>query len=389
LTPVSSEKEELDIGIKIGTSPSTDRCLLEILDQVRPALSTALIGGEGYVRLARIASLLPLKFSNFWGLEIRLGQPEALADILLSVHKGDPGMALLAGSSPSSLDPLCQTWPGWRTLRAFAGSLLNEGHQLHRRIRNLWLEFDLAEAAFGQDLEKAIAQPNLFFGPEMASSPEEMIAVISEVMAMHGSTQPGPGMLRWFLDALPPGAMLVQVGLMLTRVDDSGLRCCVTCRKPETIRPWLSSILPKDHSEPLFLLVKELLPLTHHTAFFLNLTEEGVEAAIGLECYRDWLQDGPEHWSALLDFLTDHGLCLPQKVKGIQDYAGVTESPLSDRLAGSMLYLPTSRKIHHLKCLLAGGRITQAKAYLSVSRPRIPRDIAEAVSEEPGMGPIW
>lgn len=373
----------------VETAPVSDRRMRATLDQISPALSSLLINEEGYARLVRVASLLPLEFSSFWGLECRLGQQEALADILFAVKKGGMGITFLAGTSPSSLDQPCHAWPSWRNLRALAQTWLDESHLLHRHVRNIWLEFDLAEASSPQDLDNAIRQPNIFFGTELSSTSLETLEVTREVMTLLGRSQPDPAILQWFMNTLPSGANLFQLGLMLTRVDDCGLRLCVDQVKPDDIRPWLAAILTKQDSELFSECIEELLPMIHHVAFIFNLTDEGVAATIGLECYRDGLQNDPEQWLPLFDFLTDRGLCLPEKVYGVCGYAGVTESPIADRLAGSMVYLNTIRKINHVKCTLTLGQITQAKIYLAVIRPRVPLDVPGMISEDRVNDHVW
>ncbi len=47
-----------------------------LLEQIPPALSPALLGEEGYRRLAIVASLLPLELSSYFGFECHLGQQE-------------------------------------------------------------------------------------------------------------------------------------------------------------------------------------------------------------------------------------------------------------------------------------------------------------------------
>jgi hypothetical protein len=355
-----------------AASGALSQQLLTILQWIRPALPPVLINEEGYNRLAEVASLLPVELSNFWGFECRLGQKTALADILFEVKRETPGIALLAGETPSVLDQLCDTWPGWNNLRILAQCWLNDLHLFRNHLRNIWLEFDLAEALSQEALQKASRNPNFFFGPESHSSPREILAVTAEIMHLHRRSVPDISVLRWFLETMPIDAKLFQIGLMLTRVDDCGLRLCVNKISPEAIIPWLAMILPEGEAEALTPILAELLPMSQYFALDFNLTGKGVDAAIGFECYQDWLQDDPGQWLELLNYLTRRGLCLPEKGQGVRDYTGITASPLCDRLAGNLIYLHTFRKIHHVKCTLHQGRITQAKAYLAVSRPCLP-----------------
>lgn len=353
------------------TVSCADQRLFHILEQIKPALAPDLINAEGYARLTRIASLLPLDLSTFWGFECRLGQRKALADILFEIKKDSPGAAVLAGQHPSCLDSLCHTWSGWRALRAFAKCWLESEQSFHHHIRNIWLEFDLAEAGSQADLQRAVAHPNFFFGPEAQAAPEEILAVTEEVMGLLGRAPIKQSRLQWFLQSLPEKAKLFQVGVMLTREGDHGLRLCVNKLAPESVLPWLETILPASESAGLASILATLMPMNRHIAFGFHLTDKGVDPAIGMECYMDWLVDDPGQWSPLLDYLNSVGRCLPEKVQALRDYVGITASPLRQRLTATTLYLHTFRKIHHLKCTLIRGEVAQAKAYLAVSRPGI------------------
>ncbi len=346
--------------------------ILDILNSIQPDLPARLLDGEGLQRLVRAAKLLPAEMSTFWGFETRLGDPQALMDILFEIRKGTPGPPLLAGHTPSALDLLCRERTIWEQLRTIAKKWTDPSHLFHVHIRNLWLEVDLAEATSAEDIDHAINQPNVFFGPEPEIGPETLSEVICIFMRAFGRSIPRRSAIQNFLYTLPQDAQVFQVGFMLTRKEDLGLRLCVNKVASQHITSWFGSIF--SDSEADF-----MKPLIHSTAdrcelltFGFNLTENGIAPGIGVECYQDWTKNSSEQWRPLLEELVDKKLCLPEKARGVLAYQGITQSPLPERITGDMLYLHTYRKIHHLKLTLANGTISQAKAYLAVSRPGMP-----------------
>ena len=162
------------------------------------------------------------------------------------------------------------------------------------------------------------------------------------------------------------------MGLMLTRESDLGVRLCVNQVEEQAFFPWLRQLFPDSEVGSFREVFDTIAPLCRHLAFGFNLTKDGVGAGIGMECYQEWCEDNPAQWRPLLDELVRKGLCLPEKSKGVQDYAGISTSPLSARITHDMCYIHTYRKIHHLKLSFSKGIPTQAKAYHAVHRPGVP-----------------
>jgi hypothetical protein len=364
----------------------------DVLDGVAPSLPESLFGEECRRQMRLVAGRLPTRLSSFWGFECRLGETASLSDILFEVKKGTQGPAFLAGRQPSAMDGLCLEYPAWEKFRSFAQGWTDTEHAWNRDIRNLWLEMDLA----GADAESVLRQPNIFFGPEPETSNERVYSLITELMCAFGRPVSQARALREFLDALPEGARVFQIGFMLAREDDDGIRLCVdkTQQGTENNLAWLARLLRAtgtSEAESLKAALGSIFPLCRETNFGFNLTEDGVGDAFGVECYEDWLNEDPGQWQPLLDELTQAGLCLPEKAQGVRDYAGITATPLIGRIDHDVIYLNTYRKIHHLKITLSRGVMTQAKAYLAVSRPGVPRAVfgfrqaADAAEKQAGQ----
>jgi hypothetical protein len=376
------------------TPKHTYEHLADVWGDIEPSLPESLFGEECRRQMRRVTERLPTRLSNFWGFECRLGEPEPFSDILFEIRKETPGPALLAGAHPSAIDDLCEAYPLWKKFRALARNWTNPGHVWNRDIHNLWLEMDLA----GADAERVLRRPNIFFGPEPKTSSERVFELIGELMPVFERPSSQTRALREFFDCLPRGARVFQIGFMLDRADDAGIRLCVDkmAPEPEKILPWLAGLWPAmsvAETESLRKVFKAVFPLCRCLNFGFNLTKDGVGDALGVECYEDWLDDDTAQWRPLLDEMTRAGLCLPEKARGVRDYAGITALPMRRRIDRGVIYLNTYRKIHHLKIALSRGTLTQAKAYLAVSRPGLPLSLfglPNATSDADGQaGHAW
>lgn len=346
--------------------------VFSILELARESLPSSLFDEEGYAHLATIAQMFPEELTTFWGFECRLGEPEAKADILFETKKQSRGLSLLAGHTPSSLDTFCEQWPTWQSLRTFAKHWADPDHLFYNSIRNIWLEFDAAAVASSTQVAEVIRQPCIFFGPEAkAHEKDQLLSVVLDALAALGETNLGRSSLQPFIAALPDGAQLFQVGLMLARVNP-GMRVCVNKLIPEEIPEWLSKLNWSGDTQTLERLLQKITPLLNTMAVDLNLLKDRPAEKIGLECYMDWLVDDSKQWIPLLDFIEELNLCLPQKRQGFLNFPGITQNPPHKRLSdGGVLYLNLFRKIHHIKLSLAEGQVVEAKAYLALSRPGI------------------
>ncbi|MDR3353955.1 MAG: hypothetical protein LBO21_02820 [Synergistaceae bacterium] len=356
----------------------TDLSLASVFDGIEPSLPESLFGEESRREMRIVADSLPMRLSSFWGFECRLGEPEPISDILFEIKKETSGPAILAGDIPSSLDGLCEAYPAWERFRALARLWKDPGHPWNDEIRNLWLEMDLA----GSDAEAVLRRPNIFFGPYEKTPQERVFSLIEELMVMF--ERPACA-LQEFSDCLPEGARVFQIGFMLSRPDDAGLRMCVdkTSEEPEKILDWCAALRPgmsASEAESLKEVFASVFPLCRHVNFGFNLTEDGVGGVFGMECYEEWLEEDPAQWRPMLDKLTREGLCLPEKAHGAADYVGITRSPVRSRIDDDVIFLNTYRKIHHVKLTLSGGVPAQAKAYFSVGRPGLPLSMFGIIS---------
>jgi hypothetical protein len=348
----------------------TGGSLCAVLDHVRAALPASLVDAEGYARIAAVAAALPADVTTFWGLECRLGATEAAADILFETRNRSRGQQLLAGRLPSQLDALRQPGSVWESVQRFADAWAAPESPLARTIRNLWLEFDTAGAWSPARAGEALRRPSVFCGPvpDIARDSRPIL----DALSLFGHAAGDVWNLDAFMSVLPDGARVFQAGLMLSR-PTTDLRVCVNKLPPDALAAWLPRTGWRGNAAALRDLFSVLAPLTQTMAVGVDLTADGPADDIGLECYQDWLVDDAQQWVPLLDMLEAWQLCRPSKRQGLLDFPGITQLPDQDRRRDDgVIYLNLFRKIHHLKLRIAAGRVTEAKAYLALSRPAVP-----------------
>jgi hypothetical protein len=177
--------------------------------------------------------------------------------------------------------------------------------------------------------------------------------------------------------ALPDGAHVFQVGLMLARPVDA-LRLCVRDLEFSDLPGYLARVgWPGtwDEARPA---LAPFAALATRTALHLDVGSE-VYPRIGLECYLE-APDGSD-WSptatAFLDALAGAGLCVPSKREGLLAWPGEQRVPADSvavppgvatrsRLLGRAAFTMYRREMNHVKLNFTPGRPLEAKAYVGV-----------------------
>jgi len=363
------------LGGDLPQTPSPARDALDerftsLLEQVRPALSESLVPASSFVRMIDIAQRLPRGLSPHWGFESRLDHRNLGADISLSIWPDTEGASLLAGDEPSCLDDLCKVSPVWQGLRTLARHWQTSDHAKHPPISRVWLELDTAAVGGDAAFLRVIHRPNLFIGTHQRTTSNEVVRLAGILCRFFGVHRDKLAVLRWFVDALPPGAKLRWMGWMLTREADDALRLCIGAVAPETLRPWLSRILPGE-VDNLMPWIDAITPLCSGIVLQFSLGSLGVDPDIGVECFMRRGLHEPAEWLPLIGLLENVGIPVLARWQAITNYVGVLSFPLEKRLNGDRLELNAVRNISHIKCELAQGRIEQAKVYLNFAQPRV------------------
>lgn len=328
-----------------------------------------LVSIEGYLRLQAVARQLPADLSNFWGLETRLHSPEKLVDVLFEIKNKSLGQKLLAGQDASCLDELCAEYTAWDRLRAFA-KLWSQEQGVLTRVPNLWLEFDTQDVASHLDAADLIHRPSIFLGLRSKvmerHEQQELLHQASDVLNLPLSLFE---QVYSFIQSIPPPGQLFQLGLMLGRPSQD-VRVCVNHLAPEQVPGWLSAINWPGDIQALRDLLQKLGSELKGLALGFNLCAAGAEEKIGLECYMDWNEQGPEQWAYLLDLLEEFNPCHSVKRAGLLAYPSVNPLPAGFRKnTQGTVCLSLFHMIHHIKLSFDLDRVSQTKAYLAVFKP--------------------
>lgn len=330
---------------------------------VAPYLSKHLIGDESWLRIRNLASLLPGSITDFFGFEIRLGTPEALADFLVCSERDSVAKRALVREGEV-------TSRFWRYLNTFLSRWVDPASKLYKNVHNFWLEFDTS-------VSEEIELPSVFFGPnDLAANTAGQSSWLTEeaipLLAGNGLHEKERECIERCLSALPEGAFLFQIGRMLSRPVDA-TRLCARGMSAENIPAYLESIRWPGSTSRL----RELLDWLSAASVRIDV---GVDAAaevmprIGLECY---FGSGAQ----LIEFaraLQDRGLAAAAKTSAALSWGGVVHEqvnrdrwPRDLRAISALLEGRASsvflRWLHHIKIILSSGGNLEAKAYLAVS----------------------
>jgi hypothetical protein len=340
------------------TSPVPDWSLAESLSAVAPWLRPALVGGDAWARLQALAGTTAAWPCTTYAIEARLSPAAAQVDLALCTESGSE-LAALAQTAPG-------TSPGWRAL-AMLSTRFDEPSARHR-IANVWVEFDLDQAP------ACLPAPALFVGPaslrrggDQEPRFREGLAGVSALMrqlAVAAGVAVDVGALERHAEALPHGARVFQIGLMLSR-RSAPLRLVVQRLPAELLPRYLEGVGREDYGRVARTVVEELG--APELAVDLQLEVGGTSGtAMGLELspLRSG-GEGLEAWAKLGERLVGLGLCSADKRDALLAWPSALE-PVATQL-GTAATVVTSRRwrrLSHVKVVCDTTGPVQAKGYL-------------------------
>lgn len=341
--------------------------MAQYLRPVVPHTPAELISPEALAPILSLAGgLAPCSSSGF---EIRLGEEAPVADFLVNVVPTDGSRAVMAGHHPELHPPdtLLES-PVWRRVRDFCRTWEDPGGPLHERIRDMWLEFDMAQ------FDARVPIPGVFFGPVWESG-DLLDTVARGVSLLRGPEGAGvPPALARCLAPLPGRPRMEQVGMMFSRPLDD-LRLCIRDIPPRGLGGYLRGIGWPGRSEEVDALVEDLLPFVDGITLDIDVGE-GVRPKIGLECILLGGDLDKARWRRWLDHLVARGLCTPAKREGLVAWIGASSQreqleAWPENLVRFTQSHPDrvsamSRKVNHLKFIHQPGQPLQVKAYLAI-----------------------
>jgi hypothetical protein len=373
---------------------------------VLPYVSRCLISDESLSEMVETAACLPGGLTNFFGFECPLGRREGQADLLVCAAAAEGGRAVLAGEGAAHLPNVFENHPTWRKAFTFAKCWNDPLSPLFENVHNLWLEFDTT----GQPA--SIPSPSIFFGAhslerlletECAEALSTRCAWLTQVALPVLRDQALPvieqAQITRCIEALPFGARVFQVGLMLSRPSQS-TRICVRGIPADQIIDYLQHVGWGGSPIDLGVVIDTLSDYVDSFSVDIDVSDR-VLPKIGLECYCGVTV---EKISSFLEYLVSAGFARPEKAEAVAAWRGMVHERLSadawpsDLLAASAfmsgrLHSMFHRRLHHIKVVYEPGQALHAKAYLAVQHvwvePQLLRQALENMNSRPPDGIVF
>jgi len=364
---------------------------------VLPYVSPCLISEASLREMVETASCLPGGLTGFFGFECPLGRREGHADLLVCVAAEGGGRTVLAGEGVASLPRAFESHPVWQRVFDFAKCWKDPISPLFENVHNIWLEFDTT----GEP--KTIPSPSVFFGAKgLERCPEAepskcmptcygwLTQVALPVLKNQPLSAAEEAQIARCILALPTGAYVFQVGLMLSRPSRI-TRICVRGIPADQIIDYLQQVGWRGSPVDMGVLVDTLADYVESFSVDLDVSDR-VLPKIGLECYPGF---AVEKVACFLEYLVSAGFARPEKAEALNAWCGMVHERLSadvwprDLLTasgflGGRVHSMFHRRLHHVKIVYEPGHALCAKAYLAVQHfwvePRLLRQALENIN---------
>ncbi|HAI69696.1 MAG TPA: hypothetical protein DCM38_09735 [Gammaproteobacteria bacterium] len=332
----------------------------DYLKVITPHLHSDLVTPNALSHLQALAQVLP-PFS-YAGFECRLGANSSQAvDLFVSLPR-----------HLNTLPPQFLTHPIWQMLQAFQCEWLEPASFMSQSVKNIALEFDIT----GQPPEVPIPSFFVEFNREMGSD-NNMLTLIETLIRQFNRpfSKKLEANLEQCLHALPAGAQIIHLGIMLSRPTEA-VRIIIEELKSEDILDYLLQIGWPGPIDTLGNLVQTLSHLVDKIGF-LNLdVSQLIHAQIGLECYFDKQPLHEPRWQFFFDYLVGNGLCSPSKKEAFLAWPGFSQPESEPALWPTHLNWGDAffseqavsaffRKINHVKMVYHPDKPLEAKGYLA------------------------
>lgn len=329
--------------------------LADSLALTLPDVPAALVPHEARAPLVALAGrLAPIHRAGF---EVRLARGGEI-DFQQGVEAGDGEPAILRRHLRREGDA---------TLDAFLARWEEAGSPLNEAIDDLWLEFDRPPEA----------ARSVFVGfPRGPVAPADRRPVVREALDLLAGRSAWEGFAACVdacFDALPDGATVSHVGLMLGRPGPF-VRVNVKRLSAESAEEYLRTLGWAGDPAAAARLVARLARVADGVTVCVD-AGEGLGPGVGLECH---VGPQPPHddgrWRALLDVLVDDGLCSGARAEALLTWPGTTTPATAGAswppdLVRQALRRPDDhfsaleRRLSHVKVTLDADGDVSAKGY--------------------------
>ena len=169
---------------------------------------------------------------------------------------------------------------------------------------------------------------------------------------------------------LPPEALVFQMGVMGARAL-AAVRLCVKIPDAAKRERWVGEIGWPGDRAALRAALAWLEPLSGEVALNVDILPDRVGERLGLEIYGAERTLSLDTWQSLHDQLLTRGLVRAEKLAALESFPSLQRF----RQLGAWHRTPPvgfpvlATNLHHLKLIVVGDAIREAKAYLAVFRP--------------------
>jgi len=351
----------------------------QFLSSVESFIPEELISSQNYSEIKKLASHFPGGITSFFGFESRLNSTDARADYLFAVSsKRGEREALAQVFTNGSLPKEFCSKKEWQNVEKFVAVWADPSSVLYNKVPGLWFEFDTTVSSETPVPSIFIQTPSL-----RIDTPEDIqkCSWLTHIALPLLSGQPlSEKMEHRFLHAiqqLPKSASVLHVASMLSRAT-TGFRLVIYKINPKDIIPYLTSLGWTDNKNEFTTLIKEIECIASRIVLHINITENGIDQKIGLECaYHPDQYNLETRWEVFFDYLIEKSACIPEKKALLLDFLGVeqddatqefdlTSYQIAVRIQQNDFSAALVRYISHIKICYKPNHPIEAKVYPGV-----------------------
>jgi hypothetical protein len=323
--PLESSIKQRELLLK-GSHATDFLCLVE------PYLSEALISSQNYAEIKNLADYFTGSVTSFFGFESSLNNSENQSDFLFAVSsKRGERETLVNLIENGNFQDIFRKKPEWQRVAKFASAWADPKSILYDMVLGIWFEFD------AEQLLSEVPIPNIFIHPvsihtfssKEISQHKWLIQTALPLLTGRRLSKMIQQRITNSIQKLPSEASLFQTGIMLSRATSS-VRLVIKRMHPNQIIPYLNSIGWSDETNGLSSLLDELEKYVTRIVLHIGVGEK-IDNKIGIECsfYPD-LYNQETRWSDFLAYLTEKGLCRPEKKSALLCFPGVEQEDMND-----------------------------------------------------------
>ena len=343
----------------------------DVLRGLRPLFPSALIDGEGWLRLLERVAELPAAATAFFGFEFRLGDPDPSADVCVPLTSDVAAAASLEYPVARRFVREARSGAPLQPSRAALARCISEFGRadsvLASWAQGVLLEYDVAALPAGSR-----RTPGIFFAlrKERGASGRDVQNTarrdIARTLANACGWSADPAAQREVeraFDALPSGARINQAGAMPDRAGRA-IRL-VAEGIDETEAP---ALLARLRWPGPVAAVSDILASLHavssKVALSFDITAQGPGPRLGLEMYAKggsgFQATTRGDWQPCVARLVEKAWCTASKARGLLAWPG------HQKVYGDNAVFLAYQGINHLKVTVAGDAV-EAKGYVGMS----------------------